>query len=65
MSSTEHTALVTGGMGGLGQAIARTLHDAGQRVLVTHSPGNERVAACLAAQEQAGYRFARYRRAPP
>jgi len=29
------TALVTGGMGGLGQAIARTLHAAGHRVLVT------------------------------
>lgn len=60
MSSIEHTALVTGGMGGLGQAIARSLHDAGQRVLVTHSPSNDRVETWLVAQEQAGYRFAHY-----
>lgn len=41
MGSTTHTALVTGGMGGLGEAIARHLHDAGHTVLVTHARSDE------------------------
>jgi len=58
--STRRTALVTGGMGGLGQAIARALHDAGHAVLVTHSGGNDHVAAWLAEQAQGGYAFTAY-----
>ena len=58
--STGHTALVTGGTGGLGAAIARALHDAGHAVLVTHSPGNARIHAWLEAQAADGYRFAAY-----
>ena len=54
------TALVTGGMGGLGEAIARALHDAGRKVLVTHSPKNDRVAAWLQSQSGDGYHFAAY-----
>lgn len=34
---TERIALVTGGMGGLGEAIAIRLHAQGHRVAVTHS----------------------------
>lgn len=37
---TNRIALVTGGMGGLGEAISVKLHDAGYRVVVTHSPDN-------------------------
>ncbi len=40
MYTTQRTALVTGGNRGLGAAIARTLHDVGHRVIVTHTPGN-------------------------
>mgnify|MGYP000856639452 FL=1 len=40
MNTTQRTALVTGGNRGLGTAIARALHDAGHRVIVTHTPGN-------------------------
>ena len=44
------TALVTGGMGGLGEAIARTLHDAGHTVLVTHSRSDEAASTAVAAR---------------
>jgi acetoacetyl-CoA reductase len=33
-------ALITGGMGGLGESISTKMHAAGYRVVVTHSPGN-------------------------
>lgn len=58
--STSHTALVTGGTGGLGQAIARALHDRGHTVLVVHSPGNDHVPAWLRAQADDGYTFHAY-----
>jgi acetoacetyl-CoA reductase len=47
-------------MGCLGTAIARALHDANCKVLVTHSPGNRDAAAWLAGQAQANYRFTAY-----
>ena len=34
-----HIAVVTGGMGGLGESISTKMHAAGYRVAVTHSPG--------------------------
>ncbi|WP_298015159.1 acetoacetyl-CoA reductase [uncultured Castellaniella sp.] len=58
--STSRTALVTGGTGGLGRAIARALHDQGHTVLVTHSPGNDHVRAWLDEQASQGYRFQAY-----
>lgn len=36
----KQIAVVTGGMGGLGEAISIKLHDAGYVVVVTYSPGN-------------------------
>ena len=54
---TPHTALVTGGTGGLGQAIARALHDHGHTVLVAHTPDNDHVPAWLQAQAEEGYTF--------
>jgi len=58
---TERCALITGGTGGLGQAIARRLHDAGHTVLVTHHAGiDEGAHAWVAEQAAAGYRFKVY-----
>jgi acetoacetyl-CoA reductase len=53
-------ALVTGGMGGLGTAICRRLHDEGFRVATTYSPANPTPEAWLAAQRDDGYRFSAY-----
>ncbi|MGB3423317.1 MAG: acetoacetyl-CoA reductase [Castellaniella sp.] len=58
--TTSHTALVTGGTSGLGQAIARALHDQGHTVLVAHSPDNAHVPAWLQAQAADGYTFQAY-----
>ena len=57
--ATGRTALVTGGMGGLGEAIARALHDAGHAVLVTQARGED-APAWLARQAADGYRFTAY-----
>jgi acetoacetyl-CoA reductase len=54
-------ALVTGGMGGLGTAICRRLHDEGFQVATTYSPGNPTPEAWLAAQRDDGYSFTAYK----
>lgn len=46
----QRIALVTGGMGGLGEAIALRLCADGFRVVVTHSPHNDHVALWLETQ---------------
>ncbi|MDR8398370.1 acetoacetyl-CoA reductase [Paraburkholderia sp. USG1] len=56
----ERTALVTGGLGGLGAAISRSLADAGHTVLVTHSVGNDRIGSWMQQQADAGYTFHAY-----
>jgi len=60
MTTRQRVALVTGGMGGLGEAIAHALNDAGHAVIVTHSPGNDHVRAWLDAQADAGRRYTAY-----
>ena len=60
MSTVKRTALVTGGMGGLGQEIARALHDAGHQVLVTHSRSEADAQVWLKEQADAGYVFQGY-----
>ncbi|RDK06400.1 acetoacetyl-CoA reductase [Cupriavidus lacunae] len=57
---TKKVAVVTGGMGGLGEAISIRLHDAGYEVAVTHSPGNTNVANWLGKMEESGRRFEAY-----
>lgn len=54
-----HTALITGGTGGLGTAFARALHDEGHVVLVTHIP-SEDPSEWLATQQKEGYVFKAY-----
>jgi acetoacetyl-CoA reductase len=56
----QRIALITGGMGGLGETISTKMHDAGYRVVVTHSPGNKRVTDWLAEHKARGYAFAAY-----
>ncbi|BCQ28971.1 beta-ketoacyl-ACP reductase (plasmid) [Caballeronia sp. NK8] len=58
--SRERTALVTGGMGGLGAAIARALYDKGFRVAVTYSPRNDHTQTWLANERENGRQFSAY-----
>lgn len=60
MTSSKRTALVTGGNRGLGAAIACALHDAGYRVIITHTPGNTTIGPWQQAQAAHGYEFAPY-----
>ncbi|HCE5828618.1 TPA: acetoacetyl-CoA reductase [Pseudomonas aeruginosa] len=60
MSTAPRTALVTGGMGGLGEAIARKLHDDGHKVLVTHSRSDEAAGTWLKKEADLGYTFTIY-----
>ncbi|PMY01197.1 SDR family NAD(P)-dependent oxidoreductase, partial [Pseudomonas sp. GW460-13] len=56
----KRIALVTGGMGGLGEAISIKLHDAGHTVVVTHSPGNATAQDWLAAMAASGREMRAY-----
>ena len=53
-------ALVTGGMGGLGEAVCFKLAALGYNVVTTYSPGNQKVEAWLAATRDQGYNFRAY-----
>ncbi len=57
---TKRIALVTGGMGGLGEAISVRLYDAGYKVVVTHSPDNAGAKDWLARHSDAGRDFHAY-----
>jgi acetoacetyl-CoA reductase len=57
---TKRIAVVTGGMGGLGEAISTKLYDAGYAVVVTHSPNNIGAAEWLAAMESRDRSFRAY-----
>jgi len=56
----QRIALITGGMGGLGETISTKMHDAGYRVVVTYSPGNKNAEGWLAEYKAKGYTFAAY-----
>ncbi len=57
MNSTKRLALVTGGTGGLGQAICKRLAGDGFAVVALHTPGNARVGDWLARCEREGHSF--------
>ena len=50
-------ALVTGGMGGLGEAICIKMAALGYHVVTTYSPGNTKAKDWLATMEQQGFKF--------
>src|SRR5271157_1290849 len=50
-------ALVTGGMGGIGEAISIRLASAGFKVAVTHSPTNTKVDRWLSEMKSLGHDF--------
>jgi len=56
----KRIALITGGMGGLGESISTKMHAAGFKVVITHSPGNDKAAAWLAEHRALGFDFAAY-----
>jgi acetoacetyl-CoA reductase len=53
-------ALVTGGMGGLGEAICIKMHALGYDVVTTYSPSNTKAEAWLAQMKEQGYNFRAY-----
>ncbi len=53
-------ALVTGGMGGLGEAICIKMAKMGYEVATTYSPGNTKATAWLADMKSKGYNFRAY-----
>lgn len=57
----RRVALVTGGMGGLGEAICRKLYTAGCRVVTTYSPGNDHASTWLDEQKREGFDFSAYK----
>jgi len=60
MATTPRVALVTGGMGGLGEAICIKLAALGYRVVTTHSPGNTKASEWLEGMKRQGYDFRAY-----
>jgi acetoacetyl-CoA reductase len=57
MASTSRVSLVTGGMGGLGEAICMKLAALGYKVVTTHSPGNTKAKEWLDSMNKQGHRF--------
>ncbi|MDB5728131.1 MAG: phbB [Noviherbaspirillum sp.] len=53
-------ALVTGGMGGLGEAVCIKLAALGYQVVTTYSPGNTKAQEWLSEMEQQGFKFRAY-----
>jgi acetoacetyl-CoA reductase len=53
----QKVAVVTGGMGGLGEAICRRLAKSGFRVAATYSPGNAHAQEWVQAQKNEGFDF--------
>ncbi|MFZ5510458.1 MAG: beta-ketoacyl-ACP reductase [Pseudomonadota bacterium] len=56
----SRVALVTGGMGGLGEAICVKLAALGYEVVTTHSPSNTKAGEWLAQMREKGYKFHAY-----
>jgi acetoacetyl-CoA reductase len=58
--ATARIALVTGGMGGLGEAICLKLAALGYTVVTTHSPGNTKASEWLESMKRQGHTFRAY-----
>ena len=56
----KRIAVVTGGMGGLGESISTKMADAGYKVVVTYSPSNTKYKSWLDAMKSQGYDFGAY-----
>jgi acetoacetyl-CoA reductase len=56
----ERVALVTGGMGGLGEAVCIKLAALGYKVVTTYSPSNTKVKDWLKSMDSLGYTFKAY-----
>jgi len=60
MESKKRVALVTGGMGGLGEAICIKLAMLGDAVVTTYSPANSKAPQWLGEMRERGYNFRAY-----
>ena len=58
--AAQRIAVVTGGMGGLGETISTKMADAGYRVVVTYSPSNTKYRSWLEEMKGRGYNFAAF-----
>ncbi len=56
----QRIAVVTGGMGGLGETISTKMADAGYRVVVTYSPSNTKYRSWLEEMKGRGYSFSAF-----
>ena len=56
----HRVALVTGGMGGLGEAICIKMAALGYTVVTTYSPGNTKATEWLSSMKQQGFNFKAY-----
>jgi acetoacetyl-CoA reductase len=58
--ANQRIAVVTGGMGGLGETISMKMADAGYRVVVTYSPANTKYKSWLEEMKGRGHNFAAF-----
>ena len=56
----QRIAVVTGGMGGLGETISTKMADAGYRVVVTYSPSNTKYKSWLEEMKRRDYSFSAF-----
>jgi acetoacetyl-CoA reductase len=56
----KRLALITGGMGGLGEIVSTKMSDAGYRVAITYSPSNKTAGQWIAEMKSRGYEFRAY-----
>ena len=56
----QRIAVVTGGMGGLGETISIKMAGAGYRVVVTYSPSNTKYRSWLEEMKGRGFNFAAF-----